>query len=52
MCSVPAAGGTRSSLVTGLGFTAPYPDWSPDGTRISLYWPWESAIVIADFTCM
>jgi hypothetical protein len=48
VCSVPAAGGVRSPLVTGFGFSAPYPDWSPDGSHLSLYWAPEGAIVTVD----
>ncbi len=48
VCTVPAGGGARSTLVTGFGFNAPYPDWSPDGSRLSLYWAPEGAIVITD----
>lgn len=48
VCGVPASGGARSTLVSGFGTSAPYPDWSPDGTHLSLYWAPEGAIVTTD----
>ncbi len=48
VCRVGATGTGRAALVTTGGTSLPYPDWSPDGTRIAFFWASAGSIATAD----